>query len=113
MSLALADRNWVIFVNLVAILRRNEFVTGNVKHRFEHALVADSAGPQLRLDHAAALGEERIDLGLCRHGLMAFRIARIFTLTRESSLYYVSNIVSEAARLNSCPSPRIICQTSF
>jgi hypothetical protein len=54
-------------------------MTGNAKHRREHTLVPDSASAQLRLDHAPALGEKRIDLGLWGHGLVASRIARIFT----------------------------------
>jgi hypothetical protein len=55
----------VVFINLVAIVQRNEFVTGDARHRGEYSLVSNPAGTELRLDHGAALSGEHIDLGFC------------------------------------------------
>ena len=69
----------MIFVGLVAIFRRNEFLAWNTRHCREHPLVPNSSRAQLCLHHIPALRKETIDWSFRRHGFVVIRITRIFT----------------------------------
>src|SRR5580693_8609731 len=74
----------MVFVNLVAKIFCNKFVTRNSRHGGEHALVSDSASSELQPDHALALRSESIDLGFRGHG----RRLRIANLHAKSRIIY-------------------------
>src|SRR4051812_24833184 len=83
----------MIFVSDCSEFRRNELMPGDARHCVYHALVADAARDQLRLDHSRTFSRKEVGLEVRRHQRTAY-FFRWRTLTSKPSTPFLSRITT-------------------
>jgi hypothetical protein len=79
----LADGQGVIFVRLIPVPFRSEFVSRHSHHGIEHPFVANAARPQLRIDHPPLQTRECGAFVRKIHGSRGLRIEKQFYFLRR------------------------------